>query len=219
MDDLRLTSLLCTRLCHDLVGPVGAMNNGMELLSDTTGGLDTDVVDLLRRSAGEAARRLRFFRAAFGQPDRTGDDGGIGEARMVAQTFFEESKITLDWPGDTPPPAAAAAAAADARFIQLLLNMVLCAAETLPRGGEIAVRSSAGADGVTVSVAAAGPAIKVSDALRTALAGTGDFQTLDARSVQPFLMARLAAATGATLGLMQPSPETAEIAATFAGAP
>ncbi len=215
MDDLRLTSLLCTRLCHDLVGPVGAMNNGMELLSDTTGGLETDVIDLLRRSAGEAARRLRFFRAAYGVPGRTGDDGGIAEARTVAQTFFEESKITLDWPGDTPPPAAAA----DARSIQLLLNMVLCAAETLPRGGKIAVRSSAGADGVTMSVAAAGPAIKVSDALRTALAGTGDFETLDARSVQPFLMARLAAATGANLGLMQPSPETAEIAATLAGAP
>lgn len=215
MDDLRLTSLLCTRLCHDLVGPVGAMNNGMELLSDTTGDFETDVIDLLRRSAGEAARRLRFFRAAYGVPGRTGDDGGIAEARSVAQTFFEESKITLDWPGDTPPPAAAA----DARSIQLLLNMVLCAAETLPRGGEIAVRSSAGADGVTMSVAAAGPAIKVSDALRTAVAGTGDFETLDARSVQPFLMARLAAATGATLGLMQPSPETAEIAATLAGAP
>lgn len=212
MDDLKLASLLCTRLCHDLVGPVGAVNNGIELLSDPSGGLEDEVVELLGRSAGEAARRLRFFRAAFGLPGNTGGDGGVDDARTVARALFEEGKVTLDWPDGTPPPSAAA----DARLGQLLLNMILCAAETLPRGGNVAVRSSADAGGLTVRVAATGPGAKVGDDLRAALGGAGDIGSIDLRSAQPYLTARLAAAVGAALDLAQPSADAAELAATLA---
>ncbi len=211
MDELRLASLLCTRLCHDLVGPVGAVNNGVELLSDPSAGMEDEVIALLRHSAGESARRLRFFRVAFGLPGK--GDGGVDDARAVARALFEEGKVSLDWPDGTPPPSAST----HAGFAQLLLNMILCAAEGLPRGGSVAVRSSADAGGLTVRVAASGPGARLSEALRAALGGVGDVASVDARSVQPYLTARLAAAVGAALDLAAPSPDTAELTATLAG--
>lgn len=213
MDDLRLASLLCTRLCHDLVGPVGAMNNGLELITDPSEAIEEEVIDLLRQSGRESARRLRFFRAAFGLPRGRGDDGGLNSARGVASHLFEESKIELDWPEDVPPPLAVT----EARIVQLVLNMILCASEMLPRGGSVAVRSDAGAGTLTVRVAASGPSVKVTDALRASLAEGGDGEDFDPRNAQSYLTARLANAVGAGLELIQPSRDSAELVATLAG--
>ena len=68
MDDLRLSALLCTRLCHDLIGPAGAVVNGVELLTDLPGAVDEEVLELIRHSAGETTRRLKYFRVALGIP-------------------------------------------------------------------------------------------------------------------------------------------------------
>lgn len=208
MDDLRLASLLCARLCHDLIGPVGAVNNGLELLADEVPEAPADIVELLVESGGEASRRLQFYRAAYGaaRGGRT-----LDTARRVALGLFTSAKITLDWPEDAisaPGPGSALAEHPD--FSRLVLNMVLCATEMLPRGGGIALRFAAAAGGAPC-VTASGPATKVTDDMRLTLAGAADIAALDARAIGFYLTARLAAALGGSVELTTPAPDTVEL--------
>ncbi len=195
MDDLKLAALLCTRLCHDLVGPVGAINNGLELLGDGEGGIDDEVMSLIQRSARETTRRLRFFRAAYGLASAGGR--GFSSASEIAAQFFDGGKITLDWAGATPAPFPANEEAC----AQIVLNLLLCGAEMLPRGGRLAVRVADETDEIALSVAASGPAIKIDDDLETRLDGRATKATIDARRVQPHYTARLVAALGGNVAL------------------
>ncbi len=194
MDDLKLAALLCTRLCHDLVGPVGAINNGLELLDDD-GGLDAEVMGLIRRSGRETARRLQFFRAAFGIAG--GNKRGFSSVSDIAAQFFDGGKIALDWSGAAPAPFPANEDAC----AQIVLNLLLCGAETLPRGGRLSVRIAAEGDAVVLSVTASGPTIKIDDDLETRLDGRATVATIDARRVQPHFTACLAAALGGNVEL------------------
>ncbi len=206
MDELRLAALLCTRLCHDLVGPVAAVNNGLELLAEQPSVVPDDVAALLRQSGAESARRLQFLRAAFG-----GSGGGeaLDAARRVAHELFLDGKVALDWP-DTPPPAVAQRK----ELPPLLLNLLLCATEMLPRGGRVAVRLAAAGD-VALRVTAAGPDIKITDAARRSLGATADLAAVDPRTVQFYLASRLAAALGGAVELATPAPGTAELCLTL----
>lgn len=192
MDDIRLATLLCTRLCHDVIGPAGATVNGIELLSEDIGNLDDAVVGLVQQSAGETTRRLKFFRLAFGV---TADGQTLADARALVEGFLEHGKVDLDWPdgeldaGGSPPRA----------LVPLVLNLVLCASETLPRGGTIAIRIGGGEGGVALAVEASGPLIKLEDDMLRSLAGDGDLAALDARGVSPHFAARLAAAAGGAI--------------------
>ena len=64
MIDIRVLELLCSRICHDLIRPVTAINNGMELLEDDPGDMLDDIRDLLMNSASEGAGKLQYFRLA-----------------------------------------------------------------------------------------------------------------------------------------------------------
>lgn len=200
MDDMRLAALLCTRLCHDVIGPAGATVNGIELLSEDVENVDDAVVDLVQQSAGETTRRLKFFRIAFGEAV---DGQSLADARALADGFLEHGKADLDWPdaeldaeldaemncGGRRPPT----------LVPLVLNLVLCASEALPRGGTIGVRIGAGDGGVLLVIEASGPAIKLDDATVRSLAGESDLATLDARGISPYYAARLAAAGGGAI--------------------
>ncbi len=210
MDELRLASLLCARLCHDLVGPVGAVNNGLELLVDEMPEAPDDIVELLVESGNEASRRLQFYRAAYGaaRGGRT-----LDTARRVAQALFTSGKITLEWPEDTAP-APGPALAEHPDFSRRVLNLVLCATEMLPRGGRVALRFAAAAGGPPC-VTAVGPAINVTDAARLTLSGATDIAALDARAIMFYLTARLAAALGGSVELTTPAPDTVELCMTL----
>lgn len=213
MSDMRLAALLCTRLCHDVVGPIGAINNGLELLAETSGGgMDDEVVDLIQHSAGESARRLKFFRAAFGLSRGSSGVAGVDDAKKLVEGLFEGGKVELDW-FEGPLPVEPASGES---LPQLLLNLTLCASECLPRGGRVAVRFVDQDGALAMRVVASGVSIKVTDEVRHGLSGRGDIDDLDPRSVQPYFAGRLAEAMGASLNLTQPSPEMAEISAMFA---
>ncbi len=189
MEILELAALLASRLCHDLVGPIGAVHNGLEILADET---DADMrrraIELMDQSATEAARRLQFYRLAFGGARRDGAGLGLDEARDAAQGLFEAGKIALDWPVANLGPELTG----DRMVVKLLLNMILVGAEALARGGTLSVNlSSEGAD-LRLLVAATGPGANLTEETRVLLAGTGDSATVSARSIQPFFTARLA---------------------------
>ena len=207
MDDLSLARLLCTRLCHDLAGPVGSVNNGLELLADPDADKLDDVIELIRSSARQAALRLRFLRAAYGV---AGGDETLDDARRLTEAFFEGRKIVLHWPRRARFPAFAARDG----LVQLLLNMILCASEALPRGGRVSVQLSTAEDILAVRVVATGAAVNVVDGTRQSIAGAGKVSSLDARSVSPYFTARLAAAMGGAIDFTTTARGSAEYSAT-----
>ncbi|MCH7554426.1 MAG: hypothetical protein IIC08_00245 [Proteobacteria bacterium] len=187
MDDLRISALLCTRLCHDLIGPAGAVVNGIELLSDSPGNVDNEVLELIRHSASETTRRLKYFRVALGIP---ADDLSLAATRAIADDYFATSKIALEWSDsimETPTPT---------RLVPIILNLVLCGAESLPRGGRIAIDGAPAGGGFRLLIEAVGESIKADDDALLSLSGDRDLSTLDARGLVPYMAARLVSAAG-----------------------
>ena len=190
VDDLRISALLCTRLCHDLIGPAGAVVNGVELLSEDSGVIDEEVIELIRQSAFETTRRLKYFRLALGVP---AEGQMITAARAIADDYFAASKIELDWSDamlETPSPLPPS-------LIPITLNLLLCGAEALPRGGRIAIDGTLSIGGFALTVHATGEAVKADDEALKSLSGDRDPATLEARGIAPYMAARLAAAVGA----------------------
>lgn len=192
VDDLRISALLCTRLCHDLIGPAGAVVNGVELLSEDPGAVDEEVIELIRLSAFETTRRLKFFRLALGVSP---EGQMITAARTVADDYFTTSRVELDW----SQSILEAPSRHPSALVPILLNLLMCGAEALPRGGRIAIDGNLGADGYTLTVRAAGEAVKIDEEALASLSGDRDLATLEARGIAPYMAARLAAAAGSKI--------------------
>ena len=133
-DPLQLAELLCSRICHDLSGPVGAAAAGAELVADSGG--DPETLELVSTSAAAASARLTFLRSAFGyssQPQRTQSLRGTVERYFGSMSQAGVSPLALDW--------KIIEAELSADVSRLVLNMVMTARDALPRGGTVSVES------------------------------------------------------------------------------
>ncbi|HJO96770.1 MAG: histidine phosphotransferase family protein [Rhodospirillales bacterium] len=188
--DLKVAQLLCSRLCHDLVGPIGAVNAGMELMSDGPGDVD-EAMALVASSGQQLNRRVIYYRLAFGLG--AGARASVADARMLAGELLSEGAVTLEWPN---PAAAGPGKPICADGMKLLLNMVLLGIESLPRGGTLAVGVADLEDGTGVAITAAGMGARFRDELRTAMTPNFPVGDLSARTVQGYFAARLAERLG-----------------------
>jgi histidine phosphotransferase ChpT len=186
---VEFASLLCSRLCHDLLSPVGAMNNGIELLADED---DPDmrarVIELLTDSARASADRLKFFRLAFGAGGGFGETLDANEIRVAVEGLVRGNpRIALGWMVETPVIPKTAA--------KILLNLVMVAFDALVRGGQLDV----GVEGGEVVVRAEGPRIVMDAEIRGVLAtGQG---AVTSRTSAVWLTRRLADDAGGSLTL------------------
>jgi histidine phosphotransferase ChpT len=131
-DPIDLASLFCSRLCHDLLSPVGAMSNGLELLADESDeGMRQQIMGLLADSARVSANKLKFFRLAFGAAGGFGDRIDTGEARMAIEGLLGGGKIEVDWLVEDTQ--------LDKASVKVMLNLAMLAGEALVRGGRLAV--------------------------------------------------------------------------------
>ena len=131
-DALEMAALLCSRVCHDLISPVGAIVNGLEVLDDNPKPEDRDfALDLIRKSARTASARLQFCRLAFGAAGSSSAQIDLGDAQNMAKGHIEDGKITLSWnlPRLLLPK----------NRVKLLLNMLVIAQQTIPRGGTLMI--------------------------------------------------------------------------------
>ena len=206
MNAIDLSSLLCSRLCHDLMSPVGALNNGVELLADEQ---DPDMRDrclqLLADSARTTANKLKFFRLAFGAAGGFGEEVDTSEARAALEGLFSsEGKIELGW------------MVADAKLskgaTKLLLNLALIAGDSLVRGGRLDIGAES-SGGTEIAIRAEGPRIALDPAIRDALTDGGE--QAEAWTAGAWLARSLAAQAGGTVQLSQPSDELLIIGATL----
>jgi histidine phosphotransferase ChpT len=200
MEDLDLISLICSRLCHDLVGPVGAVANGVEVLADED---DPDMrqqaVDLLAYSADLATARLKFYRLAFGASGGEGVPISLDEARIAAREFLAEGRVKLDW----PDAAASGDFAIGKAGVKILLNLILLIAEAMPRGGDLTVDLTANGGSTHLVVAGKGKNARLADAIAVIFSGGVAPSDLQPKLSPAALVRRLADTIGAEVRLTQ----------------
>jgi histidine phosphotransferase ChpT len=197
--ELRVLELLTSRLCHDLISPIGAVNNGLELLEDEDSGMADDALQLSIKSARRAADLLQAFRVAVGAAG-TQASVRLADARTLAAGVLEGGKVRLDWPGDQDhlpvPPGLA----------KLVLNLIMLAAEFLPRGGSISVAVSVAGGRAQAQVTATGQGARMPPEFQAAFGVGADIAELTPKTVLGYFSARLAEALG---GELEP-PRTAQ---------
>lgn len=197
LTDVRVAQLLCSRLCHDLVAPVGAVSAGAELLEERSGEVG-EVVELIAGAGRRLACLLDVFRIAFGLRGGGDATAALAEARALSVAFCESSDRVLDWPADGNPDADLDRPRPVA-VVRLLLCLIVAAAGMLPRRGTIAVRVASDAAALHLAVRAVGIRGIVDRDLAAALSGTAEAGSLTARTVHGYLAAGLAACLGTTI--------------------
>jgi len=209
MNAVDLASLLCSRLCHDLMSPVGALNNGIELLADET---DPDMRDkcleLLADSARASANKLKFFRLAFGAAGGFGESVDTHEAQVALEGIFgPERQIELGWVvSDGKLPKGA---------VKLLLNLALLAGDALVRGGRLDVGAETRDGEIELAVRAEGQRILLDPVLRETLANGVSGETIEPRAAGAWLAHSLAAEAGGSIQLSDPSSDVLMIGASL----
>ena len=193
MTEIEFAALLVSRVCHDLIGPLGAVVNGMEVLEDERDpGMRADAIKLVTMSADQALARIQFMRIAFGAAGSAGAELDLGEIGRLTSGLLQGGKIQLAWnaqrlywPKD---------------WAKLLMNATLLAADCLPRGGLVTVETGSDALAPSFLVRAQGTSARVTEEVAQALAG--DAVNVDARHVQPFLTHKLSRSVNTALSIV-----------------
>ena len=192
-DALELAALLCSRVCHDLISPVGAIVNGLEVLDDNPKPEDRDfALDLIRKSARTASARLQFCRLAFGAAGSSGAQIDLGDAQTMARGHLEDGKTSITWnlPRLLLPK----------NRVKLLLNMLVIAQHTIPRGGTLSVDPIGQGETMGFRVTANGLNARLPQNIADLLSSVQP-SAVDAHSVQPYYTRLLAQACGLSVKL------------------
>lgn len=196
LSDIDLAALLCSRVCHDVISPVGAIANGLEVLDDEDDDAMRDIaMDLIRKSARQASIKLQFCRIAFGAAGSAGSHLDLGESGEVAKAFFGDEKTMFEW--NVPPETR------EKTQVKLLLNLAMMAASSLPRGGKIAVSVA----GDAFSVRCSGDTVKVPEKTLNFMTDPSNTSDMDSRLVQVYYAMRLAQTGGYNLVIAQDGPD------------
>ena len=191
-----LAAMLCSRVCHDLINPVGAIGNGLEVLADPTQAAMADGArELIANSAKHARAKLEFARLAYGASSTAGTEFDTRECERVAKLLFEIEKADLDW--QVPPMLMPKHKA------KLLMNMLLIAAMAVPRGGMVKVEVTGMPGSETFTLTSTSDSEKRQKTIMPAgaeglLSGRPE-EGVDARGIQPFYTGLLARMTGMEL--------------------
>lgn len=189
-DPLELASLLCSRLCHDMLSPVGALSNGLELLAEER---DPEMrqrcFELLEQSARTSADKLKFFRLAFGAAGGFGDMVPLDESRAVIDALVSHNgRVQVNWAlaGDVLPKPA----------VKVLLNLSLIGIEALVRGGTLDIGAELRDGASEIVVRAAGPKIAFDQTVGRALEGRLGEGELSSRTAPAVMLHALAQSLG-----------------------
>ena len=193
MTEIEFAALMVSRVCHDLVGPLGAVVNGMEVLEDERdAAMRADAIKLVTMSADQALARIQFMRIAFGAAGSAGAELDLGEIGRLIEGLLQGGKVQLTW---NVPRAYWAK-----DWAKLLMNATLLAADCLPRGGVVTVETSSDPLAPSFHIRAQGLNARVTEEVAQAL--KGEAVDVDARHVQPFLTHKLSRSVNTALAIM-----------------
>lgn len=204
-----LSALLCARICHDLISPVGALGTALEILDDPDNlDMHEDAMSLVRTSSRQAAAKLKFLRLAFGAG---GSAPGVIPTREImdlSNAMFADSKPDLVW--------GLTSEGIDKDQARILLNLIMLAVQAAPRGGTVTVAESGPKDAPTFTLTSEGNKVRLDAAIDRALAGKAPEDGFDGRSIQPFYASMLTREAGGTIDAVA-DEHTVTFTASFSG--
>jgi histidine phosphotransferase ChpT len=212
LEALDLAALLCSRVCHDIISPVGAIINGLEVLDeDNSEDMHEFANGLIKRSARQASAKLQFARLAFGAAGSAGAEIDLGDAQKVATGYMEGEKAEFSW--------EAPRVLMPKNLVKLLLNLILLANAAVPRGGTIHVNVPS-ASPARFLLRSAGPSARIPAAFEKLVPGDIAGLPIDAQLVQAYYTGALARACGMNVAARLDGAdvviEAAEVAGTAA---
>ena len=202
-------SLLCSRLCHDLLSPVGALNNGLELLADETDpAMRERCMDLLAESARTSANKLKFFRLAFGAAGGFGEMVDAREAKTAIEGLFAANKrLTIAWMVEDPMLPKAA--------IKVLLNLAMIAGDALVRGGTLDIGGESNGGQVEIAIKIEGPRILLDPELRRTLVDGEGAEGVTSRAAAAYLVHTMVEQGRGRVQVSEPADAVMIFGATF----
>ncbi|MEM9030775.1 MAG: histidine phosphotransferase family protein [Pseudomonadota bacterium] len=204
-NDLELAALIASKICHDVIGPVGAIYNGLEILAEDDS-VDTQsyALEVIRNVTEQASARLQFARFAFGASGSAGSTIDLNQAREISDGYVKAIKHTLTWSG--------LAGQMSKNRVKLLLNLIAMGVAALPRGGEIAVEIDGTLEQPTFRLTCTGKGAREPSFLNTLLAGEAH-DVIDSMSVQAYYTWRLSTAAGMTIAISSPDDGVVQLTA------
>ena len=189
LDPLDLAALLCSRVCHDVISPVGAIVNGLEVLEEEKDAeMRAIATDLIKKSARTASNKLQFCRLAFGSAGSAGAFIDTGDAEQVARNLLSDDRTKIEW--------NAPRALMPKNKVKLILNMCLIGAAAIPRGGLLRIDVIGEGDDASLSVSANGPNMRLASGIPLLLQGEPENGSVDAHGIQAFYTGLIARAAG-----------------------
>ncbi|WP_442754562.1 histidine phosphotransferase ChpT [Methylocystis sp. JAN1] len=189
LDALDLAALLSSRVCHDVISPVGAIVNGLEVLEEEKDAeMRGHALALIKSSANEASARLQFCRLAFGAAGSKGASIDTGDAELVTRQLLADERTQLNW--------SVPRVLMSKNKVKLLLNLCLLADGAIPRGGVISISSTGEEDKIAFKIEAKGTNARVAANIPSLLVGEAEDASMDARAIQPYYAGLVAKACG-----------------------
>ena len=174
-----LAALMCARICHDLVSPVGALGAALEVLGDESNSdMHDDAMDLIKTSARQASHKLKFLRLAFGAGSSAPGVLSMDQLKELVDDMYGEGKATISWNASTD--------GVDKSHGRLVLNLVMIAVQSIPRGGELVIDLDKKADVTLINLTATGPKARLYEEFSRTLSGKAPQDGFDGRTIQPF---------------------------------
>ena len=194
LSDLDLAALVASKICHDAIGPMTAIGFGLDVLDEDDDEEQREsAVGMIRKGVGQITAKLQFARLAFGAAGSSGFEIDLLEARKVAEGYVEsDKKHNVEWNSSV--------AAMPKNNVKLLLNLIVIAVSTVPRGGVITVSIEGDKDKPSITFKTAGEKARIPVGVMDLINGTQQ-EDVDARSIQPYFTGRVAKTVGATISM------------------
>lgn len=194
MDPLDLAAVLASRICHDVINPVGAIQNGLEVLADEKdAGMRDFALDLIGKSARSAGARLKFARIAYGASGSVGASLDMGDAQQAAMDFLNDEKTKLDW--------RAPRVLLPKNKIKLLLLLLVIAHQAIPRGGQLEAEGEIEGETCRYVIRAKGPLARIPPHAVDLIAGQSETGSVDAEGVRAYYAGLVARAANMTVAM------------------
>ncbi len=208
--DLHVLELLASKLCHDLVSPISAINNGVELINDIGGTVVDEAMSLIGNSADQASRRLRLFRLAYG---RAGSEENLAvkDVRPVVEQYLTGGKVTLNWPENAPCEEFALHRGS----LKTIVNLLILAEELLAYGGTITVHTFEKNNKKGCRIEVAGRNAQMSSNLLGAMEDTLGMDELTPRNIQAYITGKFATHFGLTIQHSQTTGDVLDMTLTI----
>ncbi len=194
--DMRVIGLLSSYLCHELVNPLNAVSNGIELLMDVGDDMRDETMSLIESSAHSMENRLNFFRMAYGWSG-VANLGELTQVRDLTNSLLGEGRLSLEWPDENRNPSL------QPGWGRMLMNLTVAAAEALPRGGLLVSGLDDAGAGVLLYVEARGEPARLKDATRPVYFEDVPVESLTVYQAHSYFTVKLAASLGGQIKVLE----------------